>query len=389
MSDTRGNGSLDTRIRELVARAVADAPRAPELDPSVLAGSEPKPDTNHRGWWLGAGAAILAAALLVTALLLVGDADDKVTTPGTLPTVAPTPAPTARPTSVPTTPVVSDAVLTAGPEGVVEHRGGETRTLTSEPMAIALDAGDGRIIVQRRSGNGDGQGWTDGYTIPLVLAADGTTSPLFGASVWEGGIVLHDIEVVDGHRLLLYSVQGPVVPQQPNENLFVVDLDTEQGTRVARAIGGWEFGTDRLHLATSGLIVGQASGEANHWIKIVAVPDSPAAGVALPTAADVGLEESYSDCTDCPNGFTVTRDGQTVAWVEDGALMTVALEPQVGQPERVADVPRGYVKDLDVSDSDAIVSIFRVPERPPLLVSLDGSDSVDLDGTTATFGPTG
>jgi hypothetical protein len=139
MPDTRENGNLDTRIRELVARAVADAPRPPDVDPSVIPGSEPKHD-HHRAWWLGGGAAILAAASLITALILVGDADDKVSTPGTpAPTVAPTPAPTAPPTTPPTSapagpttvppPAVdADVFVTAGPDGVVEHRGGSLAT---------------------------------------------------------------------------------------------------------------------------------------------------------------------------------------------------------------------------------------------------------------------
>ena len=38
---------------------------------------------------------------------------------------------------------------------------------------MALDAGDGRIIVQRQNGDGAGQGWTDADTVPLVLAATG------------------------------------------------------------------------------------------------------------------------------------------------------------------------------------------------------------------------
>ena len=67
----------------------------------------------------------------------------------------------------------------------------------------------------------------------------------------------------------------------------------------------------------------------------------------------------------------------------------MALEPEIGQPERVAEVPGGYVKDLDLSDSAAIVSIFQVPERPALLVPLDAGDAVELEVTTATFGPTG
>jgi hypothetical protein len=394
MPDPRDDGNLDTRIRELVARAVADAPAPPAIDPSVLPGSEPQHD-HHRGWWLGGGAAILAAAALVTALLLVGDTGDKVSTPATpAPTAPPTTPPTSAPsgpTTVPPAAVAVDAFVTAGPDGVVEHRGGESRTLTTEPMAIALDAGDGRIIMQRRSGNGESQGWTDADTIPLVLAADGTTRPLLGAAVWEDGIVLHDIEVVGGHRLLLYSVQGPAVPQKPNENLFVVDLETEQGTRVARNIGGWEFGTDRLHLATTGLIVGEWSSEASHGIAFYAVPGSPADGAGLPTAADLGLEDSYSDCSDCPRSFTVRPDGRTIAWVDSTrGLVEVSLGPPVGEHEVLVRVPRaGAVRDLDVGDSAAVMSFFSDPAVPPRLVELDGSDVVTLTGTTATFGPTG
>jgi hypothetical protein len=405
MSDTRDDEGLDTRIRELVARAVADAPRPPAIDPSDVSGSEPKPDPNHRAWWLGGGAAILAAAALITALLLVGDADDTVTTPATPPTVAPTPVPTIAPattapsTTAPTTtttpPPPADTVpvlLSAGPDGVLERRGDATRSLTTDPMTIALDAGDGRIIVQRHSGN-SGQEWTDADTIPLVLAADGSTSPLFGAATWDGAIVLHDIEVVDGHRLLLYSVQRPVVPQQPNEDLFVVDLDNEQRTRVARNIGGWEFGTGRLHLATTGLIVGAASAEANHAIAIYAVPGSRAEAAGLPTAGELGLESSYGDCTDCPNGFSVTPDGQTIVWVDRTAqlrLVGVTLGPPTGRPEVIVRLRRaGSVRDLDIGDSAAVMSFFSDPPVAARLVALDGSDDVNLDGTTATFGPLG
>jgi hypothetical protein len=67
----------------------------------------------------------------------------------------------------------------------------------------------------------------------------------------------------------------------------------------------------------------------------------------------------------------------------------VDLEPQIGQPERIAEVPRGYVKDLDLSASASIASIFQVPERRPLRIPLDGGEAVELEGTTATFGPTG
>ena len=80
---------------------------------------------------------------------------------------------------------------------------------------------------------------------------DGSLTELFGTADWDGGVVLHDIEVVDGRRLLLFSLQVAmnVNPDDADETLYVVDLDAEERTVVAARIGGWEFGTGRLHLA--------------------------------------------------------------------------------------------------------------------------------------------
>ena len=64
--------------------------------------------------------------------------------------------------------------------------------------------------------------------------------------------------VVNGRRLLLYSQHTTDrCPQESNEDLWVVDLDTGERKLVANGIGGWEFGTSRLHLGANGLIVGQ------------------------------------------------------------------------------------------------------------------------------------
>jgi hypothetical protein len=387
MPETRDNGYLDTRIRELVARAVADAPAPPDIDPAALPEVEP-PHDHRRRWWIGGGAAILAAAALVTALLLVGDSDDTVMTPATPPTVSPTPAPTAAPTSVPTTSepttetvpagtVVPGVYLTAGPDGVVEHSGRETRVLTAEPMTIALDAGDGRVIVQRA-----------GDTTPLVLADDGALTPLFGRADWDGTVVLHDIEVVDGRRLLLYSLQVAMDdPEAANETLHVIDLDSERATEVAGGIGGWEFGTGRLHLATTGLIVGEFHDGASYAIEILAVPGSPAAA-AVPTAADLGLPDNFGDCTDCPHGFTVSPDGGSVAWVDDGQLYELSLERLDVGPAVIARVPSARVASVDLGAA-ALLTYFDFEPSPSVLVPLDGSDSVELGGTTATFAPVG
>jgi hypothetical protein len=121
------------------------------------------------------------------------------------------------------------------------------------------------------------------------------------------------------------------------------------------------------------------------------VPGSPADGGGPPTAADLGLEEAYSECTDCPRSFTVTPDGQTIAWVDSTrGLAAVSVGPPISEQEVLVRVSRaGAVRDLDVSDSAAVLSFFGDPPVPPRFVELDGSDVVSLDGTIATFGPTG
>ena len=327
---------------------------------------------------------------------------------GAMATFSPLGSSAPAPASVPTTttsttvatttipPPVSDpaAVLTAGPDGVVERRGDETRILTSEPMVIALDAGDGRIIVQRQAGNGAASGgdWSDADTAPLVLGTDGTLTELFGTADWDGGVVLHDVEVVAGRRLLLFSLQRPQVAQEPNEDLYVIDLDSQDRTLVAEDIGGWEFGTRRLHLATNGLIVGEASGEANHWIAVYAVPGSPAAA-AVPTPAALGLEDSYSDCSDCPHTFSVAPDGETVAWVDGATNQLMRVPVTGGTAEAIVEVPADFYADLDYNDDGAVLSwleFVSAGETPaPIEVPFDGSGPNELEGTAATYGPLG
>ena len=323
---------------------------------------------------------------------------------GAMATFSPLGTSSAAPASVPTTttsttvpttttPTVDDpaAILTAGPAGVVDRRAGETRTLTTEPMVFALDAGDGRILVQRHAGIGDD--WSDADTAPLVLAADGTLTELFGTADWDGGVVLHDVEVVAGRRLLLFSLRRPQVPQEPNEDLYVVDLATQDRTLVAESIGGWEFGTSRLHLATTGLIVGETSGEAIHEIEFLAVPGSPAAAAALPTAAALGLEDSYSDCNDCPYRFSVAPDGETVAWIDGATNQLMRVPVTGGTAEPIVEVPAEYFADLDYNDDGAVLSwpdFVSAGETPaPIEVPFDGSGPNELDGTLATLGPAG
>ena len=193
--------------------------------------------------------------------LLVGGTDDTVTTPATDPSRRATPAPTVAPDHDPRdagadaparrrphrrprrrSPAGPGDALTAGPEASSSTAGAERATLDHRA--------DGDRPRRRRrpgdrpapSGDGAGQGWTDADTVPLVLAADGSLTELFGTADWDGDVVLHDIEVVDGRRLLLFSLQVAmnVNPDNADETLYVVDLDTagaHPGRRAHRRLG--------------------------------------------------------------------------------------------------------------------------------------------------------
>jgi hypothetical protein len=400
---------LDVRIRELVARAVAEAPSPPELDPVIVPLAEPARD--HRRWWFGGAATLLAAAALVVAFVLVGNSDESVNTPATEPTVAPTTPGTPAPTTIPPTTIPptttttapppaagARGVLTAGPDGVVEHLGAESRTLTAEAMVMALDAGDGRVIVQRQSGDGAGQGWTDEDTVPLVLGDGGSLTPLFDTADWDGGVVLHDVEVVDGRRQLLFTLQVAinVNPEAADETLYVVDLDTQDRIEVAAAIGGWESGTGRLHLATNGLIVGEHGVGATTEPLVLAVPGSPAeALLSTPSSAPLGWEPS-SDCADCQRAYTIAPDGRSVAWLEGDELVTAEIDGLVAGPEQRyrldPAVPTANVRDLDFDGSRFVLSYWLTDPLPaPVMLPRDDPSAppTALEGTTAALGPAG
>ena len=300
---------LDDRIRQLVARAVADAPAAPDVTRHEVSIEPHEPD--HRRWWIGGGAAAMlaAAAVLVVFVLTVTDDDSTTPTLATQPPPATTVLPAPQPTTPPTRPAIvpptvpatdptsppattqETGILTAGPEGVVEHGPDGQRVLTTEPMAIALHTGDGRVLVQR------GPGFVDptmepAATVPLVVGDDGELTALFGAADWDGYVTMHDVEVVDGRRLLLFSLTvEPNNPDARNETLYVVDLDTEQRTVVDRTMGGWEFGTGRLHLATTGLIIGESSASVSRRdLHPGAAVPNPHIAVEIPTPGRLGLE---------------------------------------------------------------------------------------------------
>jgi len=410
---------LDDRIRTLVARAVADAPEPPRVDPTV-AGRD-----HHRRWWIGGGVtlAAAAAATIVAVATFVVDEDDRlVTTPATEPTIAPdtvpftvpatepsvapttvlesgptSTAPTTQPTEQPVG--VGGALVTAGPDGVIEHRGGESTVITTEPMRFAISLGDGRYLVQRASGY-DTVGATESTpndpadTAPLVLASDGTIKPLW-LDAEPAFVTVHDVAVVDGQTLLLYT-SAPQPPQSLDDDsgevAYVIDLaDPGADLYEIAQVSGWEYGVNRLHLASSGLIVGEWNAGPSHGLEVHAVPESPADFVELPTPEDLGLpNDGFGDCGDCPRAFSVTQDGSAVFWVDPSDdLSTVQLVTAPLDGTDVVPTSLGIPTDGDlVIDSDhdgrrTVLTFWPGQARPPLVLE---ADARDVGGITATIG---
>ena len=262
------------------------------------------------------------------------------TIPGT--TTPPTTAPRATP---------PQRVLTAGPDGVIAVTDGVAQTLTTEAMVIALDAGDGRVIVQRQAGQPQGRPWTEADTVPLELAPDGNLLTLFGGADWDGATVLHDIEVVGGRRLLLYSSQSELVPQESNEDLYVADLDTGERTLVANGIGGWEFGTSRLHLATTGLIVGQHNLSPSWAPLFLAVPFSPPTATC-PRPATSGWRTTTPIAPSARQRSPSLRTACGCCGAPASNRWSSARPWQLQRsPSPWSSFPDGVVSDLDVTDA--------------------------------------
>ena len=271
---------LDTRIRSLVARAVADAPAAPELERATRLEPRQARHDGHRGWWLGGGAALLAAAAAITTVVLVADTDDRISTPSattvppvatTTPATTPSPSTVAPPAStVPAPPPVAPFTVTEPGYVATAGSGGVTvRTLQADlvrrlagPAAIALPVGDGRTVVQATG------------AAPTIWSADATTSEPVALVDAGGPITIQDVAIVDGRPLLLFAIGDAGTTSQP-DRIGVFDLASAARLPLGEReqLPAPVMPSSRLHLAANGLVVGalQAGGPL-----VTAVPGSPA-----------------------------------------------------------------------------------------------------------------
>ena len=401
---------LDDRIRQLVARAVADAPPAPDLDPVVVRLDRRRPD-HRRARWVGGGAALLAVAAAITTVVLINDTDERISTPATVPapTMSATPdtpatvdAPGAASTTTePGTTLppatrweATEAVLTAGADGVTAYLDGRTTTLWTEPVRIALATPGGRVILTPDD---------EGGGAPLVLdPSTGAATPLLAdhPEYWTGLVLLHDVELVDGRELLLYGlIEGTDQPAADTERIYLVDLATGDRQLLAAPEGAPDASTatqllpgaasvrSRLSMSVAGDIVGtlnDGNGVSFLWL---AVPGSPAAQRPR-TAAELGLQRTYPGCdTECPRLFTISPDGGTIAWVE-GADDAELVVHEDSAPQRI---PLGFPPQetsLDIAPDGAFLLARAPAPVQAVRVARDGTVS-ELRGVVATAGPGG
>jgi hypothetical protein len=380
---------LDDRIRSMVESVVRTAPAPPDLE-SLRDADRPEASRGVPTRWMALAAA--AAVAVAAAAALIRPSDEKPLQVGnpTETTQVPGPAPAGPP-----------VVLTAGPNGVVERVGDDKRTLTTKSFTIALAVDDGTFVAQRRSGPSmrDGVTWPKSDTSVLRIDEGGHTTPLFDAV--SGFVTLHDVAVVDGRRLLLYSVHNGNF-NDPKEELYALDIDSGTHPVDVGTVGGWEWGTSRLTLGTNGLIIGTSRGVccSSGSFHAMAVPGSPAAAKPLPKAADFGLQDGYEDGCVCPTAFAVDPDGTAVYWlspVEGGPTVTVVRAPlddplhhtEVAPVARL-DASRLQAMSIDADDDRFVVTFgnaYSGPMQPPMEFTSDSSTT--LEGDVATLGPNG
>jgi hypothetical protein len=294
--------------------------------------------------------------------------------PTTLPTPTTVPSTTEQPTTVPPVAGAAPGMVTTGLDGVWEYTpDGDRVQWTTEQMAVAVKAPDGSMIVQRKAGNGEGDNWTIADTLPLRIASPGAEpEDLFellmpAADVVPGWFTVHDAATVFERPLLLLDRQAAQSQgiETPAGALSVLDLETGSLEQIG-AVGGWEEGISRLHLAENGLIVGEWYSGVSRGLFLTTVGgDQPL------DHTDLGLEASYDECGDCARLYTVSRDGTIIAWLDGTSLVRFSLVDSTPLP--MVDLGQWALDatDLSIGDDVAAFDRARTALAPPVVATID------------------
>lgn len=388
---------LDDAIRDLVARAAAETPPAPELDDHVV----PLRSDGHdrRSRWLLSGATGLGIAAALIGLFLYARTDevaeppvvpatDAVTTApvtvseSTDPSTDTTPDTTDAPTSttsttpatttIPTTTTIPigapSELVVAGPDGVLR----DGAAVTSEPMAIALPLPDGRTLMQRVSQQSGAVADS-----AVLVAAPGSTElvPLPTPAEFDGAVLrLHDAAVVGGETIAIVETRPELcpAPEGCDGAIWALAVDSGRLDRLQEK-NVWEGGWTRLSLTSAGLVFGAETESATRVVRSWTLPGSEAVPIDL---ASLGLDEKYGDCTDCPTGFTVDESGRWVGWVEtdlETYQTTLVLSPVDATTTS---------RRIDLVDSGTVCCLDGVGPSLPIAPAVE----IEVSGTSTGAG---
>lgn len=302
-----------------------------------------------------------------------------------VPVTTTSPATTAPDTTTPVVapePVdVSRAVITAGLDGVWRVVDGVATQLTTESMSMALQLPDGSVIMQRRSGwSSDGSAQSDST---LLVWRFGQIEELFPGETLDGWVRLYDVAMVNGAMTVLYAVEQEAEPFSVlvEAVLLARSLETWETTVVDAEFGGWEQGYSRLHLAETGLIVGEFYQEVNRSLFSRGI-----AGATPLDAATLGLDGSSLDCSDCPRLYTVRRDGTVLAWLE-GTMLHIATPGLTATEQFDLGEAALTATNLELGNGFVVLSFgWNDPgAEAPLLIDLGTLSGAELPGVTAAI----
>lgn len=300
--------------------------------------------------------------------------------PSVLPTtlVPPTIQDTTTTPSTTTTVVASinQPITIASTLGISHIVNGTATRFDSQSWETAFHLADGSYIAQPSSIGYGQQVDTNIYRVGAATSVvQGVADP---ATEW---LRLHDVYTEASSTFVLYSINSGLDIEDSQEELFALDLNTGLKTSFG-LIGGWESGTSRLTFG-SNIIVGEffANVEAGpYFLNLDGYTTNP---------NDLGLANSYSECSVCPSRFSVDPSGQRLAWIE--ADLLVVLDR--GSATRIAEIrlPQGLytrVDSIDIFGDLILINVYETnggPMSKPILMSFDGTSMIlDVAGT-ATF----
>lgn len=269
-----------------------------------------------------------------------------------------TPAPTSAPTAPATTPAPIEeyeyaAFVVSGPAGVeVQPWEGPRVAVSGQPARIATRTADGSTWMQTYDPE-----VADAAEPLMVVRAGSDAAEIVDVPGVTGSVRLHDAATVDGETVVLLEQRpatcagfdgcvGSIWVYWPGR--ATAEMIDERSV--------WESGWSGLALADTGVIVGTWSESITESLYSTTVPGVDVQPVE---AADVGLEDSYSDCAVCPRSFTIDRLGAHVGWIDvtddgTGAVIVTRLADSAtgGAGFSVDDVAMRGVLDIGNVDVD-------------------------------------